>query len=58
MSELTSLKAAAAAKLVSVDSAVLTYVKGLEAAVNTNKLLVIGVGVAGLVIGWVIGHLV
>ncbi len=57
MSELTNLKAAAAAKLVSVDTAVLTYVKGLEAAVIANKLLVIGVGVAGLVIGGVIGHL-
>jgi hypothetical protein len=58
VSELTSLKAAAAAKLVSVDSAVKNYVTELESAVNSNRLLVIGVGVAALVVGAVVGHLI
>ena len=57
MSVLTSLKAAAAAKLVSVDSTVQNYVTELEAQVSANKLLLVGAGVLGVVIGAVAGHL-
>lgn len=58
MSEFSSLKAAASAKLVSADSTVKTYVAQLEASINANRLLVIGVGLVGLVVGGVIGHLI
>ena len=58
MSQLTSAKAAAAADLASAKASIANYVASLEASVNANKLLVIGVGVAGLIVGAVVGHLI
>lgn len=58
MSQVTSLKAAAAQKLAQVDASVKNYVTELETMVNQNRLLVIGVGVAGLIVGAVLGHLI
>lgn len=58
MSQITSLKAAAAAKLSGAEAAVKNYVTELEATVNQNRLLLIGVGIACLVVGAVAGHLI
>lgn len=57
MSTLTTLKAAAAAKLATAETDVKNYVTELEASVAGNKMIVIAAAVGGAVLGAVVGHL-
>lgn len=57
MSKLADLKAAASAKLGSVDAAVMTYVQTLEGKVKMNGAWIVGGFAAGLVIGWLLHKL-
>ncbi len=58
MSTLTTLKAAAAAKLATAEADVKNYVAELEASVSGNKILAIGCALGGLLLGAVLGHLI
>lgn len=58
MSQLTTAKIAAAADLASAKATITEYIGELEASVNANKKLLIGVGTLCLLLGAAIGHVV